>query len=91
MLVGDSGVGKSNLLARFTKGEFYEESKSTIGVEFAAKTLVIQGKQIKAQIWVSLPFYIYSLSTLLGHRWPGALSSNYFRLLSLCCWRYAGV
>jgi len=51
VLVGDSGVGKSNLLARFTKGEYYEESKSTIGVEFAVKTLQLQNKLIKAQIW----------------------------------------
>ena len=33
VLVGDSGVGKSNLLGRFTKNEFNLESKSTIGVE----------------------------------------------------------
>jgi GTPase SAR1 family protein len=33
VLIGDSGVGKSNLLTRFTKNEFNLESKSTIGVE----------------------------------------------------------
>ena len=38
VLIGDSGVGKSNLLSRFTKNEFNLESKATIGVEFAAKT-----------------------------------------------------
>jgi len=51
VLVGDSGVGKSNLLSRFTKGEFYDETKSTIGVEFAVKSVQIKGKSIKAQIW----------------------------------------
>jgi hypothetical protein len=51
VLVGDSGVGKSNLLSRFTKGEFYEDTKSTIGVEFAVKSIQIDGKTIKAQIW----------------------------------------
>ncbi|XP_049852068.1 ras-related protein rab-11.1-like [Schistocerca gregaria] len=51
VLVGDSGVGKSNLLSRFTKGEFYEDTKSTIGVEFAVKSLKIESKVIKAQIW----------------------------------------
>ncbi|XP_008942549.1 PREDICTED: ras-related protein Rab-11A-like, partial [Merops nubicus] len=35
VLIGDSGVGKSNLLSRFTRNEFNLESKSTIGVEFA--------------------------------------------------------
>lgn len=51
VLIGDSGVGKSNLLSRFTRNEFNLESKTTIGVEFAQKTVTIEGKQIKAQIW----------------------------------------
>src|SRR5574343_520763 len=51
VLIGDSGVGKSNLLSRFTRNEFNLESKTTIGVEFAQKTVTIDGKQIKAQIW----------------------------------------
>ncbi|CAI4420959.1 AIS_HP2_G0013890.mRNA.1.CDS.1 [Saccharomyces cerevisiae] len=51
VLIGDSGVGKSNLLSRFTKNEFNMDSKSTIGVEFATRTLEIDGKRIKAQIW----------------------------------------
>jgi len=37
VLVGDSGVGKTNLLSRFTRNEFNMESKSTIGVEFATR------------------------------------------------------
>ncbi|XP_051143566.1 ras-related protein Rab11C [Andrographis paniculata] len=51
VLIGDSGVGKSNILSRFTRNEFCLESKSTIGVEFATKTLQLEGKTIKAQIW----------------------------------------
>ncbi|KAE8793641.1 Ras-related protein RABA2a [Hordeum vulgare] len=51
VLIGDSGVGKSNLLSRFTRNEFCLESKSTIGVEFATRTLHVEGKIIKAQIW----------------------------------------
>lgn len=49
VLIGDSGVGKSNLLSRFTKNEFNLESKSTIGVEFAAKTIQIDSKTIKGK------------------------------------------
>ncbi len=41
VLIGDSGVGKSNLLSRFTRNEFNLESKSTIGVEFATKRWVL--------------------------------------------------
>ncbi|KAM2281054.1 hypothetical protein ACFX1S_041700 [Malus domestica] len=41
VLIGDSGVGKSNILSRFTRNEFSLESKSTIGVEFATRTLQV--------------------------------------------------
>jgi Ras-related protein Rab-11A len=51
VLIGDSGVGKSNLLSRFTRNEFNLEGKSTIGVEFATKSIVVDNKTIKAQIW----------------------------------------
>lgn len=51
VLIGDSGVGKSNLLSRFTRNEFSLESKSTIGVEFATRSINVDGKMIKAQIW----------------------------------------
>ena len=51
VLIGDSGVGKSNLLARFTRNEFNMDSKSTIGVEFATRSIQVDGKTIKAQIW----------------------------------------
>ena len=51
VLIGDSGVGKSNLLSRFTRNEFNLESKSTIGVEFATRSITVDGKTIKSQIW----------------------------------------
>jgi len=51
VLIGDSGVGKSNLLSRFTRNEFNLDSKSTIGVEFATRSITVDSKTIKAQIW----------------------------------------
>lgn len=42
VLIGDSGVGKSNLLSRFTRNEFNVSSKSTIGVEFATKSIQVR-------------------------------------------------
>lgn len=51
VLIGDSAVGKSNLLARFARDEFYPNSKSTIGVEFQTQKMEINGKEVKAQIW----------------------------------------
>jgi len=51
VLIGDSAVGKSQLLSRFARNEFSLDSKATIGVEFQTKTLVIDHKTVKAQIW----------------------------------------
>eukprot|EP01120_Amphizonella_sp_Union-15-10_P000750 TRINITY_DN1077_c0_g1_i2.p1 TRINITY_DN1077_c0_g1~~TRINITY_DN1077_c0_g1_i2.p1 ORF type:complete len:227 (-),score=38.09 TRINITY_DN1077_c0_g1_i2:90-770(-) len=51
VLIGDSAVGKSNLISRFTKNEFNLETRSTIGVEFATRSICTEGKIIKAQIW----------------------------------------
>ncbi|KAK9055921.1 hypothetical protein SSX86_027008 [Deinandra increscens subsp. villosa] len=51
VLIGDSGVGKSNLLSRFSKNEFSLDSKSTIGVEFATRSIRVEDKKIKGQIW----------------------------------------
>lgn len=51
VLIGDSGVGKTNLLAQLTRKEFSDETKATIGVEFATKTFQINNSIIKAQIW----------------------------------------
>ena len=39
------------MLGRFTRDEFNQNSKSTIGVEFATKVITVDGKQVKAQIW----------------------------------------
>ena len=51
VLIGDTCVGKSQLLSRFAKNEFNLESKATIGVEFATKTIYNNNQSIKAQIW----------------------------------------
>nr|XP_043624203.1 ras-related protein RABA3-like [Erigeron canadensis] len=51
VVIGDSAVGKTQMLSRFTRNEFCFDSKSTIGVEFQTRTLTIHSKVIKAQIW----------------------------------------
>ena len=51
ILVGDSYVGKTNILSKYIKNEFNQNTKSTVGVEFGAKLLKIEDKIIKAQIW----------------------------------------
>jgi GTPase SAR1 family protein len=51
VLIGDSAVGKSNLLSRYARNEFNNNSKATIGVEFQTQSMEIEGKEVKAQIW----------------------------------------
>lgn len=48
VLVGDSGVGKTNLLSRYTKNSFSESTKNTIGVDFSSIDCTIHNKSIKA-------------------------------------------
>ena len=51
LLLGDSGVGKSSLLLRYTKNQFSTDMRATIGVEFGLKYLTIDNFQLKVQIW----------------------------------------
>ena len=51
ILVGDSGVGKTNILTRYTKDEFSFDSKTTLGVEFGSKIYNISDHNIKLQVW----------------------------------------
>ena len=51
VLVGDSGVGKTNIMSKYLKNQFREDSKATVGVEFGSKQFSVEGHQIKAQIW----------------------------------------
>ena len=51
ILIGDSGVGKTNIMSKFLKNKFLEDSKATVGVEFGSKLFIQQGHKIKAQIW----------------------------------------
>ena len=51
VLIGDSAVGKSNILNRYTKDQFTLNTKSTVGVEFAAKSVPVGDQIVKAQIW----------------------------------------
>jgi len=51
LLIGDSGVGKTSMLVRFTDNTFSEPFISTIGVDFRIKTISIGGKTIKLQLW----------------------------------------
>lgn len=51
VIIGDSGVGKTNLIYRFTKNMFNIDSRATVGVDFSAKTIRVKDSVVKAQFW----------------------------------------
>ncbi|NXR71515.1 RB18B protein, partial [Pycnonotus jocosus] len=51
LLVGDSGVGKSSLLRRFTDGAFEPSLKPTVGIDFKVKKMVVEGRAVQLAIW----------------------------------------
>jgi GTPase SAR1 family protein len=51
VVVGNSGVGKSSLMVRFSDDQFNDSYRTTIGVDFRFKTLDMEGESVKIQIW----------------------------------------
>ena len=51
VLVGDSGVGKTNLLSRYTRDVFDVNTRNTIGVDFSASDLKFDDSTVKVQFW----------------------------------------
>ena len=51
VLIGDSNVGKTAILLRYTNSAYPKDFINTIGVDFKLKTIEVRGKRIKLQIW----------------------------------------
>jgi len=68
VLVGESGVGKSSLIQQFTQGEFQQDLRSTIGVEFALHEMEIEAKKVRTQIWDTAGQERYRAITNLYYR-----------------------
>jgi len=51
VVIGDCGIGKTSLVQRFKSGGFTDRYTNTIGVDFAMKTVIVDGKRVKLQIW----------------------------------------
>ena len=68
ILIGDSGVGKTNFLSQFVSNQFTPDSKTTLGIEFSTKIVQVGGKIIKVQLWDTA-----------GHERYKTLTSNYYK------------
>jgi small GTP-binding protein len=51
VIIGDSGVGKTNLLHRYTQNTFLDNTKSTLGVDFVSFEKMIDDSKVKIQFW----------------------------------------
>ena len=51
VIIGDSAVGKTNILLRFVNDEYKMAHITTIGVDFKIKTISVDGVKLKMQIW----------------------------------------
>jgi len=51
VLIGDTSVGKTNILSKYLSNEFDPDSKATVGVEFGTKNFKIENNIVKVQIW----------------------------------------
>ena len=68
ILVGDTSVGKTNIINKYIKNEFREDFYATIGVEFSHKQFKVDNHKIKAQIWDTA-----------GQERYRAITSSYFK------------
>lgn len=50
-VTGGTGVGKSNIIWSYIEGQFNKELPATIGVDCTTKTVWVEGKRVKLQIW----------------------------------------
>jgi GTPase SAR1 family protein len=51
LIVGETGVGKTSILVRFNEGKYYSDQKTTIGVDYKAKEIDIDGETVKLQVY----------------------------------------
>lgn len=63
LVIGDSGVGKSCLVTRFTKNCFSPDHFNTIGVDFRLQKIEIDGREINLQIWDSAGYERFRIMT----------------------------
>lgn len=68
IVVGNSCVGKTSLLKRFSDDEYTDNHATTIGVDFRVRTMEIKGKTVKLQMWDTA-----------GQERFSDIVSNYFR------------
>jgi len=68
LIIGDSSVGKTSIISRYTNGTFKEEYLATVGLDYYSKEEIIDGKTINIKLWDTA-----------GEERYKSLTQNYFR------------
>ena len=50
-LIGESSVGKTSIINRYTKNSFTNEMESTLGANYSQKKIILNGKKIRMDLW----------------------------------------
>lgn len=82
IIIGDQKVGKSTLLQRFTDDTFTENHEPTVGIEFVIRTIEINGKRVRLQIWDTVRRADSRQDRRSSSRWQGATTGQ----PQECCW-----
>jgi Ras-related protein Rab-6A len=53
VFLGDQGTGKTSIIKSFMYGSFDQNYQATIGIDFLSKTLYLDDRTIRLQIWDS--------------------------------------
>ena len=77
VFIGESGVGKTNIISRFRYNTFEHSYLTTIGLDFSVKTLNIRGKHIKLNIWDTA-----------GHPKFREILEQYYKIADVICFCY---
>lgn len=95
IILGDGGVGKTNLISRITENVFVEDLIPTIGIDFRLKLVPTNkdgtGLSIKTMVCVACCIVFHFLKSGVGHGWSRAFSKHHQVLLPWCQWDFAGV
>ena len=76
LIIGESGVGKSSLLLRFTDDQFDPDQEATIGVDFKVKVIDNNGNKVKLAIWDTAGQVCHCIDIMIWQLCDVLLSEN---------------
>mmetsp|Transcript_5465 Transcript_5465/g.19941 ORF Transcript_5465/g.19941 Transcript_5465/m.19941 type:complete len:127 (+) Transcript_5465:454-834(+) len=99
VLLGDMGAGKSSLVLRFVKGQFFDYQESTIGAAFLTQTVAVNDHTVKFEIWdtagqeryhsLAPMYYRGAAAAIIVYDVTNVVSPTHLAVISLAALRWA--